>query len=136
MSSEPRFTRTHEWARVEGDTGIVTVGVSRYAAEQLGEIVFVELPAVGSQLEARGPFAVVESSKAAVELCSPVSGEVVEVNQALVDCPEVLGEDPCAKGWMMKVKAVDLAQLETLMSKAEYEAQLQGPDNDEQGRRQ
>ena len=97
-----RYTDDHEWLRVEGDVGVV--GVTAYAADQLGDIVFVELPAVGSALDARQAFGVVESVKAVSDLLAPVAGEVVEVNPALSDRPELVNSDPYGEGWMVKVR--------------------------------
>ena len=100
-----RFSKDHEWVRVEG--GIATVGISVYAQEQLGDVVFVELPAVGRQVKAGDEAAVVESVKAASEVYAPVSGEVTEVNSALADTPALVNEDAEGKGWFMKIKLAD-----------------------------
>lgn len=115
-----KYTKTHEWARVEG--GVVTVGITDFAAEQLGDIVFVELPAVGTAVSQDTAFGVVESVKAAVDLNSPVSGQVTETNLAVTDELTLISEDPYNKGWMMKIKASDPGELDNLMSAAEYDA--------------
>ncbi len=115
-----KYTKTHEWARVEGD--VVTVGITDFAAEQLGDIVFVELPAVGTAVSQDTAFGVVESVKAAVDLNSPVSGRVTETNLAVTDELTLISEDPYNRGWMMKIKASDPGELDNLMSAAEYDA--------------
>lgn len=97
-----RYTDDHEWLRVEGDVGVV--GVTAYAADQLGDIVFVELPMAGASLTARQAFGVVESVKAVSDLLAPVAGEVVEVNAALAERPELVNSDPYGEGWMIKVR--------------------------------
>lgn len=117
--SETRYTKDHEYIRVEGDTGVV--GISDYAQSQLGDVVFVELPAIGKALEKGGEAAVVESVKAASEVYAPVSGEVVEVNGALEDAPGTVNEDPAGKGWFLKIKLGNAAELGELMSEAEYQ---------------
>lgn len=114
-----KYTKTHEWAKVEGD--VVTVGITDYAAEQLGDIVFVEMPVVGTKVSRDTPFGVVESVKAAVDLNSPISGEVTETNDVIADELTLISEDPYNKAWMMKVKAADLGELDNLMSAADYE---------------
>lgn len=117
--SETRYTKDHEYIRVEGDTGVV--GISDYAQSQLGDVVFVELPAIGKALQKGGEAAVVESVKAASEVYAPVSGEVVEVNGALEDAPGTVNEDPAGKGWFLKIKLGNAAELGELMSEAEYQ---------------
>jgi len=102
--SETRFAETHEWVKKEGD--IATVGISQYAQSQLGDVIYLELPAVGQQLEAGGRLGVIESVKAASDLYSPVGGEVSEVNQDLKDHPEYVNEDPYGKGWVIKLRGV------------------------------
>ena len=97
-----RYTDDHEWLRLDGDVGVV--GVTAYAADQLGDIVFVELPAVGASLGASQAFGVVESVKAVSDLLAPVAGEVVEVNAALADRPELVNSDPYGDGWMIKLR--------------------------------
>lgn len=117
--SETRYTKDHEYIRIEGDTG--TVGVSDYAQGQLGDVVFVELPALGKALSKGGEAAVVESVKAASEVYAPVSGEVVAVNSELEAAPGTVNEDPAGKGWFVKIKLSDAAELDGLMSEAEYQ---------------
>ena len=115
-----RYTKDHEYIRVEGDTAVV--GISDYAQEQLGDVVYVELPQVGKALEKGGEAAVVESVKAASEIYAPVSGEVVEVNGALEGAPGTVNEDPAGKGWFLKLKLKDPSELEDLMSEEQYRA--------------
>ena len=117
-----RFTKTHEWARLDSPSGVVTVGITAFAVEQLGDIVFLELPAAGASVKQDGIFGVVESVKAAVDLCSPVSGEVVDVNQELTGKFELLAEDPYGSAWMIKVKPSDVRELESLMPADKYDA--------------
>jgi glycine cleavage system H protein len=114
-----RFTREHEWVRVEGD--VATVGITAYAAEQLGDVVFIETPEVGKTLAQGDGLAVVESVKAASDVYAPVSGEVVEANEALAAAPETVNSDPEGAGWFAKLRAADPAQLEALMDRADYD---------------
>lgn len=114
-----KYSREDEWARVEGDR--VTVGVSDYAQQQLGDIVFVELPEVGRNVEKGEPFGVIESVKAVSDLFSPVTGEVVEVNDALSEQPEAVNEDCYGDGWMITVALSDPREVESLMGAAAYE---------------
>lgn len=117
--SEFRYTKTHEWAKVEGDR--VRVGITNYAQEHLGDIVFVELPEVGRQVKQGEAFGVVESVKAVSDCYAPVSGEVVEINEALADKPETLNQDPHGAGWMIVIRMSDPAELDNLMDAAAYE---------------
>ena len=117
-----RYTKDHEWVRLDGDTA--TVGISRHAAEQLGDVVFVELPEGGRRVEKGGEAAVVESVKAASEVYAPVSGEVVEVNSALTDAPQTVNESAEGEGWFLKLKAADPSELDDLMDEAAYKAYL------------
>ncbi|WP_353181121.1 glycine cleavage system protein GcvH [Bosea sp. (in: a-proteobacteria)] len=117
--AETRYSKDHEYIRIEGDVG--TVGISDYAQSQLGDVVFVELPAVGKALDKGGEAAVVESVKAASEVYAPVSGEVVEVNAELEGAPGTVNEDPAGKGWFLKLRIKDAAELDALMSEAEYQ---------------
>ena len=114
-----KFLKTHEWARVEDD-GSVTVGISDHAQGQLGDLVYVELPTVGDDVEAGNASAVVESVKAASDVYSPVSGRIVKVNDALGDKPETINEDAFGEGWIFVVKPNSLAELDELMSPDEY----------------
>lgn len=120
--AETRYTKDHEYIRIEGDTGVV--GISDYAQGQLGDVVFVELPALGKAVTKGGEAAVVESVKAASEVYAPVSGEVVAVNSELEAAPGTVNEDPAGKGWFIKLKLSDAAELDGLMSEAEYQNYL------------
>ena len=119
-----KYTKDHEWVRVDG--AIATVGITAYAAEQLGDVVFVELPAVGKAVEKGGEAAVVESVKAASEVYAPISGEVVEVNGALEAEPAKVNADATGAGWFMKLKVKNAADLNGLMSEAEYNDYVKG----------
>jgi glycine cleavage system H protein len=113
-----RYTREHEWAREQG--GVVTVGITGYATDQLGDVVFVELPDVGRKLDAGKSFGVVEAVKTVSDLYAPVAGEVVEVNGALSDNPAVVNADPYGQGWMVKIRLADPKSFSTLLSSADY----------------
>ncbi len=124
MSNTPsdlRYTKSHEWLRDEGD-GTVTIGITEHAQELLGDLVFVDLPEVGAAVEAGGDCAVVESVKAASDVYSPVSGEVVEVNQALDGAPETINQDAFGEGWMFKVRLSDADELNALLDADAYDA--------------
>lgn len=112
------FTKDHEWVRVEGDTGVV--GISEYAQGQLGDVVFVELPEIGRAVSQGDEAAVVESVKAASEVYAPVSGEIVEVNEALNDEPGLVNTSAEADGWFVKIRLSDLSEVESLMDEAAY----------------
>jgi glycine cleavage system H protein len=116
--SELRFTKDHEWVRREGDT--VVIGITDYAQEQLGDVVYVELPELGRQVEQGTEAAVVESAKAASEVYAPVSGEVVAVNDAIAGDPAKVNADPMGDGWFMKLRLADPAQLDALLDEAAY----------------
>ena len=118
-----RYTRDHEWIRLEGDTALV--GISDHAQEQLGDIVFVELPAVGKKLDKGAEAAVVESVKAASEVYAPVAGEVVAINDALADDPGVVNQSPEGTGWFVKLKVADRADLNSLMDSSAYKTFLE-----------
>jgi glycine cleavage system H protein len=120
--SETRYSKDHEYIRIEGDVGIV--GISDYAQSQLGDVVFVELPATGKALSKGAEAAVVESVKAASEVYAPVSGEVTAVNSALEKAPGTINEDPQGEGWFMKIKLSNPSELGDLMSEADYKAYL------------
>ena len=113
-----RYSKEHEWVRAEGTRA--TIGITSFAADELGDIVFVELPEGGASLQQFQTFGVVESVKAVSDLFSPVSGEVVEVNEALRDAPELLNSDPFGEGWILKVELADAAELDVLMDAATY----------------
>ena len=115
-----RYTDDHEWARLEGDT--VTVGITEFAQDQLGELVFVELPTVGAVVTQGDEAAVIESVKAAGEVKSPVGGTIMEINESLVDTPEKVNDDPMGKGWIYKVAITDPTEWEGLMDEAAYAA--------------
>ncbi len=113
-----RYTKSHEYVRVEGGTGVI--GITDYAQTQLGDVVFVELPPIGQSLSKGAEAATVESVKAASEVNAPVSGEVVEGNSALADSPGLVNEDPFGKGWFLKIKLTDAAELDSLMDEDAY----------------
>jgi glycine cleavage system H protein len=117
-----KFTKDHEWLRIDGD--IATVGITQYAQEQLGDLVFVELPAQGSALARGAAAAVVESVKAASDVYSPISGEVMQVNESIVNEPGMVNSDPMGKGWLFKMKIADAAEIGTLMDEAAYKSLL------------
>ena len=120
IPADLRYTKEHEWVRVDGD--VATIGITRHAADQLGDIVFVELPAPGKTLEQFATFGVVESVKAVSDLFAPVGGEVVEANGALAAAPEVVNSDPYGAGWMLRIRLADAAQVDGLLDPAAYEA--------------
>ena len=113
-----KYTEDHEWVRVEGD--IATIGITEHAQDALGDVVFVELPEVGKRYAQKDTAGVVESVKAAADVYMPVSGEVVEVNQALADDPSLANSDPMGAGWFFKLKLSDAAQVDALMDEAAY----------------
>lgn len=119
---ELKYDREHEWVRVEG--GVATIGISDFAQDQLGEVVYIDLPSSGDSVAAGDTFGEIESVKSVSELFSPVTGTIVEVNDALKDAPEVVNEDPYGDGWMIKVELADPAEVDRLMSADEYEAFL------------
>ena len=119
-----RYTAEHEWARLE--QGIVTIGVTSYATDQLGDVVFVEMPEVGARLEALKAFGVIEAVKTVSDLFAPVSGEVIERNRALADDPALVNQDPFGKGWIVRLRPSDPAEYEKLMSKVDYEKHVAG----------
>jgi glycine cleavage system H protein len=118
-----RYTREHEWARVDG--GRARVGITHFAQDQLGDVVFVELPKVGTRVRQMETFGVVESVKAVSDLFAPLSGEVVEVNQGLVAHPEQVNRDPYGDGWLIVIALAEPAELGNLLSAADYEAYLE-----------
>ncbi|MEW8322797.1 MAG: glycine cleavage system protein GcvH [Candidatus Thiodiazotropha taylori] len=124
MSTTPtdrRYAKSHEWIKDEGD-GSLTIGITDHAQELLGDLVFVDLPEVGQSLDAGGDCAVVESVKAASDVYSPVSGEVIAINDALDGAPETINEDAFGDGWMFKVKASDMSELDGLLDAEGYDA--------------
>jgi glycine cleavage system H protein len=114
-----RYTKEHEWVRADGEEAVV--GITQFAADQLGDVVFVELPAVGRALAQHATFGVVESVKAVSDLFAPVAGEVIAVNGALGGQPELVNTDPYGEGWMLRVKIADAGQLDALLDAAAYE---------------
>jgi len=119
---ELRYTREHEWAKVEGPRA--RIGITQYAQDQLGDVVFVELPKAGAKVSQMQSFGVVESVKAVSDLFAPLSGEVVEVNQSLTERPEQVNQDPYGAGWMIMIAMANPKELDALMSAAQYEEYL------------
>jgi glycine cleavage system H protein len=119
-----RYTDSHEYVRVEGD--VATIGITAFAIDQLGDIVFLELPEIGGTVTQGDSFGTIESVKAVEDLKSPVSGEVLECNDAMVDAPEDLSEDPYTAGWLVKIRLADLAVDDTTMSADEYRSKVEG----------
>ena len=117
--SEVKFSKEHEWIKLDGDTA--TVGITQHATEMLGDIVFVELPEIGSSVAKDGNAGVVESTKAASDVYSPISGEITEGNKLIVDTPESVNSDPEGASWFFKIKIKDKSELDSLMSKTEYD---------------
>ena len=117
--SEAKFSKEHEWITVEGE--IATIGITKHATEMLGDIVFAELPEKGTNVEKDGTAGVVESTKAASDVYTPISGEVVDINQNIVDDPAKINEDPEGAAWFFKLKIKDASELDSLMNKEEYE---------------
>jgi len=124
LPEDVKYTKDHEWAKVDGDT--VTIGINDYAQDQLGEIVFVEMPAIGDSFSAEDEFGSVESVKAVSEMYMPISGEIVAINDDLEDAPENVNEDCYQSGWIIKVKASDPSEMDALMDKAAYLEMLKG----------
>ncbi|MEK9545017.1 MAG: glycine cleavage system protein GcvH [Pelagibacteraceae bacterium] len=117
--SEKKFSKKHEWVSLEGD--IATVGITKHATEMLGDIVFVEVPSKGKKVEQNSQAAVVESTKAASDVFSPVSGEVLEANESIVNDPSSVNADPENNGWFFKIKIANKSELDSLMTKADYD---------------
>lgn len=122
--SETRFTKEHEWIRIDGDAAVI--GITDYAQQQLGDVVYVELPAVGKALKKGDEAAVVESVKAASEVYAPISGTVVAVNDALTGNPALVNQQATGDGWFLKLKSIDKAELAALMDEAAYKKYLAG----------
>lgn len=118
------YSKDHEWVKLEGD--IATVGITDFAQKQLGDVVYVELPAIGTRLGVHQTIGVVESVKAVSDVYSPISGEVIAVNEELNNSPEMLNQDPHAKGWIIRMKVNDKAEIEKLMNSVDYEKYLEG----------
>lgn len=117
-----KFSKEHEWVRVSGN--IATIGVSDYAQDQLGEVVFVELPDEGEEFEKDDAFGVIESVKSVNDIYAPLTGRIVEVNDPVVDSPEIVNEDPYGEGWLVKIEVSNLKELGELMSAKDYEAYI------------
>ena len=138
MSEYPesyRYTKDHEWVSLEKD--VATMGITDYAQDELGDIVYVELPELGFELTANDTFGVIESVKAVSDLFAPMSGEVIEINESLEEEPELVNEDPHGDGWMIKVKITDITEFDSLMTSEEYEEyiaeeQESGMDEDDE----
>ena len=122
-SDSYKYTPEHEWIAIDGDVG--TVGITDHAQAELGDVVFVELPEVGATFDQNAVFGSIESVKAVSDLYSPVSGEIVEVNDDLVDRPETVNEDPHSGAWMVKIKLSDASQVDGLMTAADYQTSIQ-----------
>ena len=120
-ASELRYLASHEWGRID-EEGILTVGISEHAQDLLGDIVFVELPDIGKELDAEEESAIVESVKAASDVYAPLSGEVIEINEKLLDEPEIVNSSPLEDGWFFKIKLNDSTAFEGLMTEEEYNA--------------
>ena len=119
-----KFSKEHEWVKVDGDTAVI--GISDYAQNHLGDVVYVDLPAVWTKLTAHQTIGSIESVKAVSEIFSPVSGEVIETNAGLTDAPEKVNQDPHGQGWILKLKMADKGDLNALMNAADYEKYLEG----------
>ena len=117
-----KYHPEHDWARVDGD--VATLGITWYAQDQLGEVVFFDPPDVGASISKDGSYAEVESVKAVSDVIAPVSGEVVEINEALKDAPEQINEDPYGEGWLVKIKLSDPSELDSLMDSESYQSSL------------
>ena len=120
VPADLRYSKEHEWIRVEGNVGVV--GITWFAQDQLGDVVFVEMPEVGRELKQNEQFGVVESVKTVSDLYSPASGKVIEVNSELESSPELINQDPYGEGWILKIELADPAEIENLLDAAAYEA--------------
>ncbi len=116
--SDLKYTKDHEWVRVEGD--IATIGITDFAQKELGDIVFVEVETVGDELEQEDVFGTIEAVKTVSDLFMPVSGEVLELNEALEETPDLVNSDPLGEGWLVKIKVADASELDSLLSEEEY----------------
>ncbi len=123
-----KYMESHEWARREGD--IVVVGISDYAQEEIQDVVYVELPEVGTAIEQKREFGVIESVKAAFDLYAPVSGKIIEINEELEDAPDLVNEDPYGAGWMVKIRMRDASELDNIMSVSEYQEMIEAEENE------
>ena len=118
-----KYTEEHEWLLPEGE--LITVGITGYAAEQLGDVVFVELPEEGTQVSKDDEIVVIESVKAASDICAPIDGEIVEINETLTDNPALANEDPLGDGWFFKIRPADASQMDGYMDEAAYKAMIE-----------
>ena len=117
--TEKKFSKQHEWASIDGE--VATIGITKHASEMLGDVVFVELPEKGKNIEKDGQAGVVESTKAASDIYSPLAGEIVETNQSIVDDPAAVNKDPEGNAWFFKIKVKNKSEIDTLMNKIDYE---------------
>lgn len=124
LPQDLRYTKEHEWVKVEGNT--VRIGITDFAQSELGDIVFVELPEVGTELQENEPFGSVESVKTVSELYAPISGKVVEINEDLEDSPELVNESPYDKAWMIVIEPTDMSKVDELLSAEDYNKQISG----------
>jgi glycine cleavage system H protein len=124
VPDDRKYTQEHEWVQIEGDVGVV--GVTDHAANELGDIVYVELPDVGSEFSQGDAVGTIESVKAVADLYTPISGEIVEINQAVIDSPELVNSSPMDDGWLIKVRLVDPSELDKLLDAGVYEDTLGG----------
>ena len=121
LNNQIRYLPSHEWGRID-EEGTLTVGISYYAQDLLGDIVFIELPEIGQKLDAEEESAIVESVKAASDIYAPLSGEVIEINEKLIDEPEIVNTSPLEEGWFYKIKVTDMEGFNDLMTEEEYQA--------------
>lgn len=122
--NELKYTKTHEWAKMEENTDVVIVGITDHAVKQLGDIAFLELPEAGNEVKKGSPFGAIESIKAVFDLTSPVTGEIIETNQQIIDNLELFNKDPYKQGWMIKIKIENKNEFESLMDASVYESFL------------
>lgn len=120
--AELKYTKEHEWVRFDGDTG--TIGITDYAQDQLGDIVLVDLPETGTRVSYMEKFGEIESVKAVSELFAPITGEVIEINPALAESPELVNDEPYDRGWMLRVRLNDVSEVENLLSAGQYDEYL------------
>ena len=124
--NELKYTKTHEWAKMEENTDVVIVGITDHAVKELGDIAFLELPEIGTKVKKDSPFGAIESIKAVLDLTSPVTGEIIETNQQIIDNLELFNKDPYKQGWMIKIKIENKNEFESLMNASVYESFLKG----------
>ncbi len=123
-SNSLRYTKNHEWLRIEDD--LCVIGITDYAQKELGEVVYIDLPEVGDSFEPEDAFGAIDSSKTSADVYTPLAGEVVEVNEALEDSPEIVNDDPHGKGWLIKLRFESADQLESLMNAEQYQKSIEG----------